>query len=97
MVLPHGLLAFYYAPRGKPEILYRLHVGHGHIRIPLCIGIYALFRPIQVPELFRTGVIILIAASIVHFLFIAVLGRLPRFMGWILTALYGVFLYKGLG
>ena len=97
MVLPNGLLAFYYARRGNPEIVYSSQVGDGHISIPLCIGIYALFRPIQVPELFRTGVIILIAASIVHFLFIAVLGRLPRFMGWILTALYGVFLYKGLG
>jgi len=97
MVLPNGLLAFYYARRGNPEVVYSSQVGDGHISIPLCIGIYALYRPIQIPGFFRTGVIILVAAAVVHFLFVAMLGRLPRFMGWVLTVLYGVFLYKGLG
>jgi len=97
MVLPNGLLAFYYARRGNPEVVYTSQVGDGHISIPLCIGIYALYRPIQVPDFFRPGVIILIAAAILHFFFIAGLGRLPRFMGWILTGLYIIFLYMGLG
>ncbi len=96
MVLPNGLLAFYYAWRGNPEVVYTSQVGDGHISIPLCIGIYALYRPIQVPPFFKTGVWILLAAAAVHFLFVALLGRLPRFMGLVLTGVYGVFLYKGL-
>jgi Ca2+/Na+ antiporter len=40
---------------------------------------------------------ILLGAAVVHFLFVALFGRLPRFMGWILTAAYLVFLWKGLG
>jgi cation:H+ antiporter len=97
MVLPNGLLAFYYARRGRPEVVYTSQVGDGHISIPLCIGIFALYHPIQVPAFFQTGVLILLAASAAHFVFVAVFGRLPRFMGWVLTAAYGVFLYKGLG
>jgi cation:H+ antiporter len=97
MVLPNGLLAFYYAWRGNPEVVYSSQVGDGHISIPLCIGIFALYRPIQVPAFFQTGVVILICAASLHFLFVALLGRLPRFMGWVLTGAYVVFLYKGLG
>jgi hypothetical protein len=40
---------------------------------------------------------ILLGAAAVHFFFVAVLGRLPRFMGWVLAATYVVFLYQGLG
>jgi hypothetical protein len=32
----------------------------------------------------------------VHFFFIATFGQLPRFVGWVLLAAYGVFLYEGL-
>lgn len=97
MVVPNGLLAVYYARRGNPEVVYTSQVGDGHISIPLCIGIYALYRPIPVPSFFQTGVIILLGAALVHFFFVALLGRLPRLVGWVLTAAYGVFLYKGLG
>jgi len=96
MALPNGLLAFYYGWRGNPEVVYASQVGDGHISIPLCIGIYALYRTIQVPPFFQTGLLLLLAAATIHFLFVAILGRLPRFMGWVLTAAYGVFLYKGL-
>ena len=96
MVLPNGLLAFYYARRGNPEVVYSSQVGDGHISIPLCIGIYALYHPIAVPGFFKAGVIILVTAAAVHFLFVALLGRLPRFMGGLLAMLYCVFLYKGL-
>jgi cation:H+ antiporter len=97
MVLPNGLLAFYYGWRGNPEVVYTSQVGDGHVSIPLCIGIYALYRPIQLPALFQTGMCILLGAAAAHFLFVAVFGRLPRFMGWVMTAAYVVFLYKGLG
>lgn len=96
MVLPNALLAFYYGWRGNPEVVYTSQVGDGHISIPLCLGIYALYHPIQVPPLFRTGVIILLGAAVLHILFVALLGRLPRLMGWVLTGAYVVFLCKGL-
>lgn len=97
MVLPNGLLAFYYAWRGNPEVVYASQVGDGHISIPLCVGIFALYHTIQVPPFFQVGLLILLGAAMVHLVFVAVLGRLPRFMGWILTGAYGIFLYKGLG
>ncbi len=97
MVLPNGLLAFYYGWRGNPEVVYASQVGDGHISIPLCIGVFALYRPIQVPPFFRAGMIILLGAAVLHFFFVALLGRLPRWVGWVLVAVYAVFLYRGLG
>ncbi len=96
MVLPNALLAFYYAWRGNPEVVYTSQVGDGHICIPLCIGIFAWSQSLEIPAFFYTGIWILLTAAAVHFVFIALLGRLPRFVGWLLTAGYGVFLYKGL-
>jgi hypothetical protein len=32
----------------------------------------------------------------VHFLFVALFGQLPRFVGFVLVATYGYFLWKGL-
>jgi cation:H+ antiporter len=95
-VVPNGLLAFYYAWKGNPEVVYTSQVGDGHICIPLCIGIYALYQPIAVAPFFQTGIFILLAAAALHFVLIAVFGRLPRLMGWVLTAGYVVFLYAGL-
>ena len=97
MVLPNALLAFYYAWRGNPEVVYTSQVGDGHISIPLCLGIFALYHTAKIPPFFQTGVLILMSAAAVHFVFVALFGRLPRFMGWVLTAAYGIFLYKGLG
>ena len=97
MVLPNGLLAFYYGWRGNPEVVYTSQVGDGHISIPLCIGVFALYRPIQVPPFFRAGITILLGAAVLHFFFVALFGRLPRWVGWALTAVYALFLYQGLG
>jgi cation:H+ antiporter len=96
MVLPNALLAVYYSWRGNPEVVYTSQVGDGHICIPLCLGIAALYRPIQVPSFFQAGMVMLLAAAGLHFSLIAAFGRLPRIMGWVLTAAYGLFLYKGL-
>lgn len=95
-VLPNAVLAFYYGWRGQPDVVYTSQVGDGHICIPLCIGIYALYHPMSVPSFFTMGMVLLLGATLVHLLFVAVLGRLPRFVGLILTVSYGVFLYKGL-
>jgi len=96
MVLPNALLAFYYAWRGFPEVVYTSQIGDGHICIPLCVGIYALYHPLVVPEFFTTGIIILLTATLVHIVCVTVFGGLPRFVGWLLVAAYGVFLFKGL-
>jgi Ca2+/Na+ antiporter len=45
---------------------------------------------------FQTGLVILLGATLVHFLFLALLGQLPRVMGWALLAAYGLFVYLGL-
>jgi cation:H+ antiporter len=95
-VLPNGVMAFYYGWRRQAEVVYTSQVGDAHICIPLCIGIFALYRTIVVPPFFETGVLILGGATLVHLIFIGIWGRLPRIIGWLLTAAYGVFLYKGL-
>jgi cation:H+ antiporter len=97
MVLPNGLLAFYYAWRGNPEVVYTSQVGDGHISIPLCVGIFAFYEAITLPAAFQTGIWILLGAAAIHFFFVATLGALPRWMGLVLVAAYGAFLYKGLG
>lgn len=95
MVLPNALLAIYYGWTKRPEIIYTSQVGDGHICIPLCIGIFALYHSISLPASFQTGMVILFGATIVHFFFVAFFGRLPRLVGLILTGSYGYFLYKG--
>jgi hypothetical protein len=49
-----------------------------------------------VPPFFQTGMLILIGTTLLHFIFVAVFGQLPKFVGWILIAAYGIFLWKGL-
>ena len=95
MVLPNGVLAFYYAWRGQPETVYASQIGDAHVSIPLCVGIYALFHTLVVPPFFPVGMIILFGATLVHLFFVAVMGQLPRAAGWLLVVAYGVFLYRG--
>jgi cation:H+ antiporter len=71
-------------------------VGDGHICIPLCVGIYALLKEMPVPPFFQLGMLLLAGATLVHFLFVALLGRLPRFMGLVLIISYGYFVIQGL-
>lgn len=96
MVLPNGLLAVYYAWRGQPEVVYSSQAGDGHICIPLCVGIYALYRPLSLPPLFQQALLLLAGALAIHFLIVTLFKGLPRWLGWLLVAAYGVFLYKGL-
>lgn len=97
MVLPNALLAFYYAWRGNPEVVYTSQVGDGHICIPLCIGLFALYSPMQVPAFFNGALWLLLGSAALHFVLIALFGRLPRIFGWLFTAAYVVFLAVGLG
>jgi len=96
MVLPNALLALYYSWRGQPETVYASQVGDAHVSIPLCIGIYTLYHTMAVPDFFHTGMFILLGATLLHFFCVALFGQLPRAVGWVLVAAYGVFLWKGL-
>jgi cation:H+ antiporter len=96
MVLPNALLAFYYGWQKKPEVVYSSQVGDAHVSIPLCLGIFALYQPMVMPPFFHTGMLILLAATGVHFFFVALFGQLPRVAGLALVAGYGYFLWKGL-
>jgi cation:H+ antiporter len=96
MVLPNGLLAVYYARARRADIVYSSQIGDGHICIPMCIGLFALFSPAHIPAYFQLGVITILAACAAHFIFVSLWGRLPRWMGLICTLSYGYFFYKGL-
>jgi cation:H+ antiporter len=96
MVLPNAMLAVYYSWRGQPETVYASQVGDAHVSIPLCLGVYALYHTMVMPPFFHVAMFILLGATLVHFFFVAVLGRLPRFAGWALVAAYGFFLWNGL-
>ena len=96
MVLPNALLALYYARVGREDIVVASQVGDGHICIPMCVGLFALFNDIRVPDFFQTGIYILLGAGVVHFLSIGLFGRQPRILGYGLLAAYGAFLYSGL-
>jgi cation:H+ antiporter len=97
MVVPNALLALYYGWKRRPDIVFSSQVGDGHICIPLCLGLFALIRPIPVPLFFQDAAIVIGGAALVHFVCVATLGRLPRFMGAVMIAAYGWFLYAGLG
>jgi cation:H+ antiporter len=96
MVIPNALLAIYYARARRADIVYSSQIGDGHICIPMCIGLFALFSPIAVPSTLDLGVLLIMAACCAHFLFLAIWGRLPRIMGLLCTGAYGYFIYKGL-
>jgi cation:H+ antiporter len=95
MVLPNAILALYYSWRGQPETVYASQVGDAHVSIPLCLGVYTMYHPMFLPPFFHAGMFILLGTTLVHFFCVAWFGQLPRAVGWLLLAAYGVFLYKG--
>lgn len=96
MVVPNAFLALYYSRIGRQDIVLSSQIGDGHICIPMCIGLFALFNPIQLPDFFQTGIYIILGAGAFHLISIALLGRIPRLTGIGLIGAYGVFLYQGL-
>ena len=96
MVLPNAFLALYYAYLGRQDIVISSQIGDGHICIPMCIGLFTVLNPIQIPAAFQTGLYLILGAGVVHFLCVAVLGRIPRFVGGGLVTAYVFFLYNGL-
>ncbi len=96
MVLPNAFIALYYGYVGRQDIVVSSQIGDSHICIPMCIGLFALFDTIDIPGYFQMGVFIILGAAAVHFLSIALLGRLPRVLGAALVVGYGLFLYLGI-
>jgi cation:H+ antiporter len=96
MVLPNAILALYYSWRGKAETVYASQVGDAHVSIPLCLGVYTMYHPMFMPPFFHAAMFILLGATLVHFFCVLFFGQLPRAVGWVLVAAYGIFLYKGL-
>ncbi len=95
MVLPNAFIALYYGLVGRQDIVVTSQVGDGHICIPMCIGLFALFDPIKIPGFFQIGIYVIIGAAALNFVSIAILGRLPRLLGVLLLAGYGIFVYSG--
>lgn len=96
MVLPNAFIALYYTYLGRQDIVISSQIGDGHICIPMCIGLFAVFNPIQLPATFLMGTYLILGAGLVHFLSIGILGRIPRFVGAGLIGAYAYFLYNGL-
>jgi cation:H+ antiporter len=96
MVLPNALLALWYGCKRRADVVYASQIGDGHICIPLCLGVFALVRPLPVPVFFELGMTLLLGVALAHILFIGVLGRLPKWAGAALIGVYGWFLYAGL-
>jgi cation:H+ antiporter len=96
MVLPNAFLALYYAYIRRQDIVLSSQIGDGHICIPMCIGLFAVFNTIKIPDSFQTGAYIILGAGLVLFLSVAALGRIPRFVGGGLVVAYAFFLYNGL-
>ena len=96
MVLPNALLAFYWGWKRRADVVYTSQVGDGHICIPLCLGLYALVKPLPVTAFFQTGMLIIFGSVLVHAVFLLLTGGLPRWVGALLTAAYVWFVWQGL-
>lgn len=96
MVLPNALLAVYYARAKRADIVYSSQVGDGHICIPMCIGLFALFAEIEIPDYFNIGVLTILGACTVHLIFVSIWARLPRWVGVACVLGYVYFFYMGL-
>lgn len=95
MVVPNGLIAFYYAAKKQGEIVYASQVGDGHICIPLCLGLAALLKPVTLPSNYGFGLAIVAGALVLHLLAVTCLRGLPKLAGCLLVGAYVVFLVMG--
>lgn len=93
MVLPNAALAFYYAYKQRADVVYSSQVGDGHICIPLCIGLYAIFQPMPLPEMFDFGLLFIAIAALLHLICILIFRRLPKLIAAVFVIAYGYTLY----
>ncbi|MDQ5978663.1 MAG: hypothetical protein QG602_1637, partial [Verrucomicrobiota bacterium] len=97
MVLPNAILALYWGWRRRADVVFSSQVGDGHICNPLCLGLFALAKPVAVPAFALNSFLLLGGAAVAHMLFLVFAGGLPRWAGALMCAAYGVFVYFGLG
>ncbi|MEI7456892.1 MAG: sodium:calcium symporter [Nitrosomonadales bacterium] len=96
MVVPNAFIALYYTQINRQDIVLSSQIGDGHICIPMCIGLFSVFNTIHVPGFMSMGLYVILSAGAIHFLSIAILGRIPRPLGIALIGGYAYFLYAGL-
>lgn len=95
MVLPNAVLAFYYAAKQRADVVYASQIGDAHICIPLCIGIFAIFRPMPVPSFVTGGLLFLASAALLHLICIVGLRRLPAIVAGGLILVFAIVAYLG--
>jgi len=93
MVLPNTVLAFYYAFKHRADVVYSSQIGDGHICIPLCIGLFAIFKPVPLPTMFSQGLLFLAVAALVHLFCVVLLRGMPKVVAGGLVIAYGYSLY----
>jgi cation:H+ antiporter len=96
MVLPNAVLALYWGWRRRADVVYSSQVGDGHICIPLCLGLFALAKPLPMSGFSNQALLLLLGSAVVHGVFLLASGGLPRWAGAALCAAYGWFVYSGL-
>jgi cation:H+ antiporter len=96
MVLPNAVLALYWGWRRRADVVYSSQVGDGHICIPLCLGLYAVVKPLPMSGFSDQALGLLLGSAVLHGAFLLINGGLPRWAGAVLTLAYGWFVYAGL-
>jgi len=96
LVLPNAAMAMWYGGKGNPDVVYSSQVGDGHICIPLCLGLFAVFQEMPLPPGFSTSIGIVLGASVAHLACVAFAGRLTKPMGGVLIGAYVYFVCAGL-
>lgn len=96
MVLPNALLAFYYGSKNRMDVVYTSQSGDAHICVPLCIGLFAVFKAIPSGAFLQQSLLILMGLCAAHLLFVMAFGRLPRLFAVLFLAAFGYFLWTGM-
>jgi cation:H+ antiporter len=96
MVLPNAVLALYWGWKRRADVVYSSQIGDGHICIPLCLGLCALFKPVPMAAFSATSMMVLLGAAALHAAFLMIHGGLPRWAGGLLVVGYGWFVWAGL-
>lgn len=97
MVLPNAVLAFYYAAKRRADVVYASQIGDGHICVPLCIGLFAVVKPMPISPVIGSGLLFVAGAALLHLLCVGLLRRLPRFVAIGLLVAYGTVIYLQIG
>ena len=95
MVMPNALLAFYYGFKKRTDVVYISQSGDGHICIPLCLGLFALFQPVGNAGFIQAGLVVLMLLNGIHLVLLLLFGRLPRWLAALLPIAFAWFIFAG--